>query len=200
MANAFHSMFGVRCSVFDVRLSLIRLPAVRLLVAFLALASAGCGYQQSGSADNAPAGYQWKSLYRQDVRSVAVPIFTNKTFYRGVEQNLTQAISQQLEAQTPYRIAPREKADTVLEGEIVRVRLRTLSEQPGSVTPQEQLYTLRVSFVWKDLRTGKILVDRKDFEQAAPYYPTLGEGQFVGQQQNIERLALAIVQELQANW
>ncbi|QOV90400.1 LPS assembly lipoprotein LptE [Humisphaera borealis] len=163
-------------------------------------AGAGCGYQQSGSAQNAPAGYQWKSLYRGDVKSVAVPIFTNKTFYRNVEFNLTEAVSQQLEAQSPYRIAPREQADTLLEGEITRVRLRTLSEAPGAVTPQEQLYTVRVSFVWKDLRTGKILVERKDFEQAAPYYPTLGEGQFTGQQQNMERLALAIVQELQAAW
>ena len=161
---------------------------------------AGCGYQQSGSAANAPAGYQWKSLYRGDVKSVAVPIFTNRTFYRGVEFNLTEAVAQQLEAQSPYRIAPRDKADTVLEGEITRVRLRTLSEDRIAEIPQEQVYTIRVTFTWKDLRTGKILVERRDFEQAAPYYPTLGEGQFVGQQQNVERLALAIVQELQAAW
>lgn len=160
----------------------------------------GCGYQQSGSTENAPAGYQWKSLYRGDVRSVAVPIFTNRTFYRGVEFNLTEAVAQQLETHSPYRIASRELADTVLEGEILRVRVRTLSEDRAAITPQEQLYTVRVSFTWKDLRTGKILVERKDFEQAAPYYPTLGEGQYVGQQQNIERLALAIVQELQAAW
>ena len=170
------------------------------MLACLFVVASGCGYQQSGSTDNAPAGYQWKNLYRGDVKSVAVPIFTNKTFYRNVEFNLTEAVSQQLEAQSPYRIASREQADTVLEGEITRVRLRTLSEKPGAVTPQEQLYTLRVSFIWKDLRTGKILVERKDFEQAAPYYPTLGEGQFTGQQQSIERLALAIVQELQAAW
>jgi hypothetical protein len=50
------------------------------------------------------------------------------------------------------------------------------------------------------LRTGRVYVQRKDFRQTAPYYPTLGEGQFVGQQQNVERLALAIVQEMQAEW
>lgn len=172
----------------------------RITLLTLLVFLAGCGYQQSGSAENAPKGYQWKSLYRGDVRTVAVPIFTNKTFHRGVEFRLSQAVSQQLEAQSPYRIAPREQADTVLEGEITRVRLRTLSEAPGAVTPQEQLYTLRVNFVWKDLRSGKVLAERKDFEQAAPYYPTLGEGQFTGEQQNLERLALAIVQELQAQW
>jgi hypothetical protein len=50
------------------------------------------------------------------------------------------------------------------------------------------------------LRSGKILVRRESFEQTAPLYPTLGEDQFVAEQQNIERLALAIVQELQADW
>jgi hypothetical protein len=169
-------------------------------VAALAIGSGGCGYQQSGSADNAPAGYQWSSLYRGDVRTVAVPIFTNKTFYRGVEFDLTKAVASQLEARSPYKIADREKADTILEGEIVRVRQRTVSNSPNNTLPQEQLYVVRVNFIWKDLRTGKILTERKDFEQANAYYPTLGEGQFVGQQENVERLALAIVQELQAAW
>jgi hypothetical protein len=95
---------------------------------------------------------------------------------------------------------PKEKADTVLEGEIDRIRVRTISYSPNNSLPQEQLYEVIVNFTWKDLRTGKMYVQRKDFRQTAPYYPTLGEGQFVAEQQNIERIALAIVQELQADW
>jgi len=60
--------------------------------------------------------------------------------------------------------------------------------------------TLRVNFIWNDLRTGRILTQRKGFEQATTYYPTLGEGELVGTQQAVERLALGIVQELQADW
>ncbi|HEX8911980.1 MAG TPA: LptE family protein [Humisphaera sp.] len=171
-----------------------------LLAALAALAAGGCGYQMSGSAANAPAGYGWTSLYRTDVKTVAVPIFTNRTFYRNVEFDLTKAVANQLEAKSPYKIAPRERADTVLEGEIVKVRERTVSNSPNNALPQEQLYIVRVNFIWKDLRTGKILVERKDFEQAASFYPNLGEGQFVGNQDSTERLALAIVQELQAAW
>ena len=159
---------------------------------------AGCGYQQSGSAGD--GGYQWSSLYRGDVRSVAVPIFTNKTFYRGVEFGLAKALVNQVEAQTPYKVVPPDRADTVLEGEVHRVRIRTISDDPRNALPQEQLYLFTVNFTWKDLRTGKILLARRNFEQTAPYYPTLGEGQFVAEQQNVERLALAIVQELQAEW
>lgn len=175
----------------------LRMPLLCLL---LAIGLSGCGYQQSGSTANASGGYHWGTLYRGDVRTVAVPIFTNKTYYRGVEFNLTKAIVNQLEAQSPYKVVPRERADTVLEGEIQRVRVRTISLDRVTDIPQEQLYEVSVNFTWKDLRSGKILATQKDFEQTAPWYPTLGESDFFAQQQNVERLALAIVQRLQAEW
>lgn len=158
----------------------------------------GCGYNQVG--DDPPGSYQWRSLYREDVRSVAVPIFTNKTFRRGVEFALTKAVVTQIESKSPYKVVPRERADTILEGQIVDIRLQNLSNDTNTAIPQEQLYILTVDFIWKDLRTGRILVERKNFTQTATFYPTLGEGEFVGSQQNVEKLALGIVQEMQANW
>ena len=181
-------------------------PARLPIVALLGLSCGaitfcgGCGYQQSGSMDNAAPGYEHSSLYRSDVKTVAVPIFTNKTFYRGVEFYLTKAIIGNLEAQTPYKVVPQERADTILVGEITRVRARTISDDRQTAIPQEQLYLVTVNFTWKDLRTGKILVQQKNYEQTSHWYPTLGEGQFVAEQQNVERLAQAIVHELQAPW
>ena len=70
----------------------------------------------------------------------------------------------------------------------------------NNAIPQEQLYAVTVNFTWKDLRTGRVLVDRRNFRQTTTYYPTLGEGRFVGSQQAVERLALGIVQEMQADW
>jgi hypothetical protein len=179
--------------------------AIVFLGVGLALLS-GCGYSASDPAAGQTGtvggvgGYQWRSLYRDDVRTVAVPIFANRSFRRGVEFRLTKAIVNQLEAQSPYKVVPRDRADTILEGEISDIFIRTYSEAPGLGIPQEQFYLVRVNFTWKDLRTGKVLVERRRFEQSATFYPTLGEGQFIGSQQNIERLALAIVQELQADW
>ena len=59
----------------------------------------GCGYQQSGSMGNAAAGYEWSSLYRTDVKTVAVPIFTNKTFHRALISITSDR--RNLEAQRP---------------------------------------------------------------------------------------------------
>lgn len=63
------------------------------------LSLGGCGYNQSGSSKNQlEAGYHWNSLYREDVQTVAIPIFTNQSFRRGVEFRLTEAVIKQLEA------------------------------------------------------------------------------------------------------
>jgi len=173
----------------------------RLLIAALTIAPLGCGYQQSGDYTITPqSGYKWKSLYREDVHSVAVPIFTNKDFHRGVEFSLTKAIITQIEAKTPYKVMDRDRADTILEGEITEVKTRVVSRDRDTAVPQEELQSVTVSFIWKDLRTGKILMQKNNYEETKVLYPTLGEGQFVGTQLAVENLALSIVHELQAEW
>lgn len=179
---------------------LVRTVVFALIGATGAMALSGCGYNQAGDATTDDGGYRWKSLYRQDVQTVAVPIFTNKSFRQGVEFNLSKAVVNQLEAHTPYKVVSRDRADTILEGEITSIDVNTLSDDYNLDIPQEQMMTLRINFIWKDLRSGRILVERKAFEQTAAFYPTLGEGQFVGNQQAVERLAIGIVQELQADW
>jgi hypothetical protein len=157
----------------------------------------GCaGY----SRDASDGGYTQSSLYREDIRTVAVPIFTSKSFHRGVEFQLTTAVVQQLESTTPYKVVPAERADTILEGQIVDVSLSTVSNDARTAIPQEQLYRISVNFVWKDMRSGRILVERRNFDQTSTFYPTLAEGRWVGSQQAAEQLARGIVQELQADW
>ena len=161
----------------------------------------GCGYTQSGG--EAPAtkgGYQWHSLYREDVQTVAVPIFGTRDFRRDVEFKLSKAVINQIEAHSPYKVVPRERADTILEGEIARVEVNNLSRTYVEGVPQEQLMLVTVNLTWKDLRTGRILMQKKNFQQTASFYPTLGEGEFVGTQKAIERLAVEIVQLMEADW
>lgn len=165
-----------------------------VIAAGLTAGAAGCGYSTGGS------GYQWKSVYRQDVQTVHVPIFKNTTYHRGIEFSLTKAVIHKLELKTPYKVASADTADTVLEGEITSVRVNPLSEDDRTTLPQEQLMTVTMNFLWKDLRSGRVLAQRRAFEQAVAYYPTLGEGHFVASQDAVERLALAVVRELQAEW
>src|SRR3954447_4898852 len=130
---------------------------------WLLLCLTGCGYSTNGGDQQSGSNYQWRSLYREDVKTVAVPIFQNKDYTRGVEFDLTKAVVNQIEAHTPYKVVPRERADTILEGEIVSVRRNTISKDARTAVPQEQLYVVTVDFTWKDIKTGRILVERRNF-------------------------------------
>jgi hypothetical protein len=176
--------------------SILHLPSSILL-----LLLCGCGYQEQGVyGGNTMPGYQWHSLYREDIQTVAVPVFLNTSYRRGIEINLSKAIIQDIETHTPYKVVSSDKADTILEGEINFVATNTLTNNIDTALPQEQSITMRVNFTWKNLRTGQMLVERRDFEQKATFFPTLGEGTFIGSQDAVERLALGIVNELQADW
>jgi hypothetical protein len=168
----------------------------------LTLFLSGCGYNGYSTPGDEPKNswYQWRSLYREDVKTVAVPIFKNKDYRRGVEFALSKAVIQQIEMRTPYKVVDEKKADTILEGEIVEIKVHTLSQNTRNALPQEQIYDIKVNFRWKDNRNGVILCDRTNFEQTTTFYETLGESEFAGSQYGVERLALGIVQELQADW
>jgi hypothetical protein len=168
----------------------------------LVLCLTGCGYTWSDNGNSfAPqASSASNGVYRQNVRTVAVPIFTNLTYARGLELSLSKAVITDLEAHTPYKVVPRERADTILEGQITYAGTHLISRSPSNALPQEQLSFIIVNFTWKDLRSGQILTERRAFQQSAPYYPTLGEDPYVGNQDNVEKLAMAIVEELQAPW
>jgi hypothetical protein len=158
----------------------------------LQLFMTGCGYTQMGN-NNA-------SLYRQDIHTVAIPIFVNRTYRRGLETELTKSVIQQLEEHSPYKVVPRERAETILDCEIVAVTTSTLSFDEFSGLPQDQMIAMVVSFTWKNLRTGEILVQRRNFDQRAEFFPALGESESAGETDAIQNLALAMVQELQADW
>ena len=175
---------------------------MKLLLAISMLVPlAGCGYSQSGGENNKQqGGYHWNSLYREDIQTVAIPIFSTKDYRRGIEFRLTEAVIKQLELHAPYKVVPKERADTILEGQVTSVRVGTLSRDFQTNLPREQQLVVTVDLTWKDLRTGKILLQRHGLQQDAVFNPQLGEGEFVGAQQAIERFALVIVQEMQADW
>jgi hypothetical protein len=161
----------------------------------MAASAGGCGFH---SGDD--SGWHWSSPYRQDIRTVAVKIFTSKDYHRGVEFQITDALVKKIEEFTPYKVVSQDRADTVLEGEVVSVTPLALVIDPHTATPQQEQYTITINFTWKNLRTGKILISRQDFEQTSTYFPTLGEDQYVASQDSAERLAMGIVHEMESAW
>lgn len=171
--------------------------ALRMTALVLPAVLAGCAGYQAGSGEK---GYTWGSTFRKDIKTVAIPAFGTKSLSRGDEIALTQALIAQIESRTPYKVVPADRADTVLEGLVTSVGTGTVSIDNKTAIPQESTYTISVDFTWKDLRSGQILIERRNFDQSTTYYPTLGEGRFHGRQSAAEALASSIVDELQGDW
>ena len=144
-------------------------------------------------------GYSSRSLYNTAYHTVAVPIFANKSFRREWEFRLTEAIAKNIESRTPYKVTSQDRADTVLSGEIVNIEENVLTERTGTDLPRESQLTVVVNFTWKD-RTGRVLVERKGLNRSATEIPQIGERVDDAEQLAIERLATAIVDQMQWDW
>jgi hypothetical protein len=158
----------------------------------------------SACASDPKEGYVWGSgaSYDRSIRTVAVPIFQNTTYSRGIETELTDAIIKQIQAETPWRVASGGDAQTELSGSITDSRLRQLSINRDTGFTQELDVELTVDFTWRDKRSGKVLVSRKSFTASEAFIPSkpVGERLEAGQHAAIQRLARDIVSELRSNW
>ncbi len=144
-------------------------------------------------------GYSSRSPFNTSFKTVAVPIFTNKSFRREWEFRLTEAIDKNIEYRTPYKIVSQDKADTVLTGEITGFDENVLTERTGTDLPRESQLTVIVNFTWKD-RSGHVLVARNGFNRSATEIPQIGERAEDAEQLAVERLAEAIVDQMRTDW
>jgi len=154
------------------------------------------------SAQLGACGYSMSSAYRDDVKTIAVPMFQNSTYSHGLEVTLTDALIQEIHRVTPWRVAPVASAETQLRGAITGTRLRRLSRQTDSGLSQEMAVELEVSFEWKQMTTGEVLVSRRRFRSSDTFVPSPGAQERLGfgEQSAVERMAKDIVAELRSSW
>jgi len=145
-------------------------------------------------------GYSNKTLYNKSITTISVPIWKNKTFRRDWEFKLTEALDKDIEARTPFKLVGQGRADTVLTGEITDIQEDVLTRRFGINLPRENELTVVVNFTWRDVRTGKVLLERTRFNRGATEIPELRERVEDAEQLAVERLARAIVDQMQTDW
>lgn len=157
-----------------------------LLGALLA-SVAGCGYSAGGP-------------FRSGISTVYVDMFESKEFRRDLEFGLLEAVKKRIGFETPYRLAPREKADSILTAEVLEERQAAFAPDYATRFPREKQLNLTIRVQWKDQRTGKILFDVPRLEQATDYLPGPGESEKFAQQKVMDRLASRIVSRMYEEW
>jgi len=158
--------------------------------------------QLFGCSSDPTRGYSTTSTYRGGVSSVAVPIFSNKSYVRDVEFELTDALVKEIEARTPYKVASEGDADTIVLGQVKSVQLDQLSKSRLTGLSEEVIVSVTIDFQWKDLRTGKVIVERKSFAGHGLFVPSrpTGEPIELGQFAVVQQLARDVVAEMRSDW
>jgi hypothetical protein len=98
-------------------------------------------------------GYTTKSQFPRDIRTIRVPVFQNKTYLRGVEFELTEAVIKQIEQKTSWKVV-QEGADVELVGIVMAMPKRVILPNRLNEVRQAEL-TLSVQIFLHDLRTGQ---------------------------------------------
>jgi hypothetical protein len=169
-------------------------------------------------------GYTTRPNYdTANIKTVYVPIFQNKTFFRGLEDQLTRAVIREIHAKTPFRVVSDcSTADTELLGTIVTFNKNIINRtQLNEVREAETV--IGVEIVWRDRRTGEVLSQPRapgaeppepcmppptGWPKAAPiliqsiggFIPELGGSMASARKENVDRLAIQIVSLMEKPW
>jgi hypothetical protein len=144
------------------------------------------------------SGYSNESLYPEQVASVYVEMFDNRSFWRGVEYKLTDALAKRIESQTPYKVvSSRDRADSVISGQIVSIDQGALSRerQTGRLLEKEVLLEAVVS--WKNLKTGELLMNNQTVNASASFSEWQSQGFDYASALAANKLAQQIVEQME---
>ena len=147
------------------------------------------------------SGYSNESLFPQDVGSVYVEMFDNKSFWRDVEYDLTDALAKRIEADTPYKIiSSRDHADTVISGQLVGVSESVLTSERETGRALEKEVRLQAVVNWKNLKTGELLIDSRSVAASASFSEWQNQGFNYASALAANNLARKIVELMEKQW
>lgn len=130
----------------------------RLRVAALvavASALAGCGYAFHGTLPN-------------HIKTIAVPIFVNRTQQPAVESVITRAIVDAFATNGRLRVVRPEDADAILDGEVIAYSVGPIAVDPSLAVQQYRLgVTLNLRL--RDLRRHAVLFEQRNFSEQADF-------------------------------
>jgi hypothetical protein len=130
-----------------------RLHGAALLAIVCALA--GCGYSFHGTL---PA----------HVKTIAVPIFVNRTQQPAVEGVITRAIVDAFATNGRLRVVRSEDADSILEGEVLQYTVGAIAVDP-SLTVQQYRLAVTLNLRMRDVRMNTLLFEQSNFNEQADF-------------------------------
>lgn len=126
-----------------------------LVLAAVIVLLAGCGYSLRG---NLP----------EHIRTVAVPVFVNRTQEPAVENFLTRAVVDAFVTSGRLKVVRLEEADSILDGEIVGYQLDSLSFDPRANVREYRL-TVTLNLQFRDVKRNVLLWRQEGVQEKADF-------------------------------
>lgn len=171
--------------------------AASLLVVWWAASVCGCAAYQFGP----------RSLFRDDIRTVHVPVARNDTFRHDLGPRLTEAVIRRIELRTPYKVTGDPAADSTLSMRITGQAKAVLTES-ASDDPRALDAIVSALISWNDRNGTPILQNQLSLEtslgtelvQGARMVPEAGQSIQTSLQDSIDDLADRIVSQMELRW
>jgi hypothetical protein len=173
-------------------------PIAAVLTLAALFLSSGCAAYRLGNA----------TLYAPDVTTVYVPMIESESFRRDLGERLTEAVINEIEAKTPFKVVGTPDADSVLAARIVNDRKHVTVENQND-DPRAIELNLTAEVSWYNRRRQPlcpptaVAVPPELFlpmTQTAALLPEAGQSVAGQQQVAIERLAQQIVATMEEPW
>ena len=135
------------------------------------------------------------------MNNVYLEMFDNRSFRRGIEFTLSDALAKRIEVDTPYKIvSSRDRADSVMSGQVVAAgeSILTIERDIGRALEKEVVLTAVVN--WKDMKNGKLMINSRTVTAAASYSEFQGQDFAYASAVAANKLAQYIVQLMENPW
>jgi hypothetical protein len=118
-----------------------------LIILILALGEAACGYRFVGQETNLPG----------DIKTLAIPLFTNETDQLGLESEITQALRERFISSKRLVIREEKSADLILKGKVRSFSTTSVAVTKGLLVTAGYRAMVTVEIVLKRHPDGQVL-------------------------------------------
>jgi len=149
------------------------------------------------------AGYRVGPTLNADYKTVAVPMFKNKTLKPQIEAQITNAIIRRLQTDGTLKVVNEEDADLLITGVLVdygRGELRSVREDTDVTREYRLTVTARIEA--RNRRTGEIIVKSTDVTGSADTFigSDLQSAEYQALPLMADNLARKVVEMVAENW
>jgi len=116
--------------------------------------------------------YSFKGALPSHLKTIAVPLFNDRTTFPNVRENLTNKIIDSFIADNSLKIVDESQADLILSGTINSINIQAAVVKSGEEVAESKV-TVSVSIKCEDVKTSKMLYERS-FQQYGVLSATAG--------------------------